>query len=117
MECAGVPPPATTPCPRCGKAVAVRGERGACPACGLAVRFVDAEQRPCAACGKPLALVPGKEAVRCAACGAWEAADPSRPVHAETTCPRCRRVVEVPLQGGSASCRRCGAALRLADLL
>lgn len=110
-------PAQTTPCPRCGKAVPVRGERGACAACGQAVRFVDAPERPCGACGKPLVLLPGKDAVRCAACGAWESADPARPLLAEAKCPRCGRVVEVPLQGDSAACRRCGAPLRLADEL
>jgi LSD1 subclass zinc finger protein len=104
---------ATTPCPRCGAAVPLRGERGACPSCGLAVRFVDAPERPCAACGGPLALPPGQDAVRCGACGAWQAADPSRPLEGRATCPRCGRDVAVPLDGDEAPCPRCGARLSL----
>jgi LSD1 subclass zinc finger protein len=106
---------ATTACPRCGKPIPVRGERGACPGCGLAVRFVDAPERPCAGCGKPVAFPPGQEAVRCAACGAWQAADPARPVEAHATCPRCGRDVVVPTNQPRAPCPRCGAGLELAD--
>jgi DNA-directed RNA polymerase subunit RPC12/RpoP len=90
-----------------------RGERGTCPACGLAVRFVDAPERPCAACGKPVPLAPGQDAVRCTACGAWQAADPSRRLVARATCPRCGRDVEVPLEAERAPCPRCGALLAL----
>jgi LSD1 subclass zinc finger protein len=100
-------------CPRCGEALPVRGERGACPACGLAVRFVDAPERPCAACGKALPLPPGQESVRCTACGAWQATDPTRRLVARATCPRCGREVDVPLQGDRAPCPRCGAVLEL----
>jgi LSD1 subclass zinc finger protein len=106
-------PPAATACPRCGKPIAVRGERGACPSCGLPVRFVDAPERPCAACGSAVAFPPGQEAVRCAACGAWQAADPARPVEAHATCPRCGRDVVVPVEQGRAPCPRCGAGLEL----
>lgn len=105
----------TTPCPRCGKAIAVRGEGGACPACGLAVRFVDAPERPCAACGKPVALPPGQDALRCRSCGAWQAADPARPIEAHARCPRCGRDVVVPSEGLHAPCPRCGALLELGD--
>lgn len=103
----------TTPCPRCAQPVPVRGERGTCPACGLAVRFVEAPERPCPGCGKPVPLPPGKDAVRCAACGAWQAADPRRPVVGEATCPRCGRDVPVPLDLSTAPCPRCGAILEL----
>lgn len=107
----------TTPCPRCGKELAVRGDTGTCPACGLGVRFVDAPERPCTACGKPVVLTPGKEAVRCRACGAWQAVEEGRPVEGEAVCPRCGRAVTVPLQGDSAACPRCGAAMALGNVL
>jgi DNA-directed RNA polymerase subunit RPC12/RpoP len=93
--------------------VPIRGERGACPSCGLAVRFVDVPGRPCATCGQEVPLPPGREAVACPACGAWQAADPARPLRAVAACPRCRREVEVPLDGEAASCPRCGQAMRL----
>ncbi|MHB1260490.1 MAG: hypothetical protein ACYC2H_02115 [Thermoplasmatota archaeon] len=104
---------ATTPCPRCGAAVPVRGERGACASCGLAVRFVDAPERPCSACGKPMALPPGQDAARCGSCGVWQAADPSRVLEGRATCPRCGRDVAVPLGQDRAPCPRCGAGLHL----
>ncbi|MFA5943610.1 MAG: hypothetical protein WC876_03995 [Candidatus Thermoplasmatota archaeon] len=106
---------ATTPCPRCGKPVAIplRSERGHCPACGMAVRFVDAPERPCSECGKPVAIPPGQEAVRCAACGAWQATQAGRAVVARATCPRCGRDVEVPLDKARATCPRCGAGMAL----
>ncbi|HUR26359.1 MAG TPA: hypothetical protein VM327_10145 [Candidatus Thermoplasmatota archaeon] len=106
---------APTPCPRCGKAIPVRGERGTCPACGLAVLFVEAAQRPCVSCGQAVAVPPGQDAVRCAACGAWQAADPSRPVEAHATCPRCGRDVLVPTGQPRAPCPRCGAQLMLGE--
>jgi DNA-directed RNA polymerase subunit RPC12/RpoP len=90
----------------------VQGERGACPDCGLAVRFVDVPERPCLACGKPVPLPPGRDVVACAACGTWQAADPARPLKAVATCPRCRREVEAPLDRDEASCPRCGQAMR-----
>ncbi|MEA3137141.1 MAG: Double zinc ribbon [Thermoplasmata archaeon] len=103
----------TTPCPRCAAAVPVRGERGACPSCGLAVRFVDAVERPCSVCGKQVAFPPGQDAAQCGACGAWQAADPSRPLEARAACPRCGRDVVVPVDTRSAPCPRCGAMLAL----
>jgi ribosomal protein S27AE len=109
--------PATTPCPRCGKSVAVVGERGSCSACGLPVRFVDAPERPCVECGEPVALAPGQDAVRCTACGAWQAADAARPLVARATCPRCRREVDVPVDKDEAPCPRCGAILALGPAL
>ena len=112
---AGAKPVATTPCPACGTELAARGERGTCPSCGLAVRFVEAPERPCAACGEPVALPPGREAVRCRSCGAWQAADPSRAVEAHATCPRCGRDVVVPADLARAPCPRCGAQLELGD--
>lgn len=107
--------PETTPCPRCGAALAVRGDASVCPACGLPVRFVDAPERPCNACGKRVALLPGREAVRCAACGAWQAVDERRPVVGEATCPRCGRDVEVPLEAKIVVCRYCQTRLALSD--
>ena len=100
-------------CPRCGKVMPARGERGTCPACGLALRFIDAPERPCPDCGAALPMPPGQEAVRCAACGGWQAADPRRPLVARAKCPRCGRDVEVPLDKAEAPCPRCGAALEL----
>ena len=79
----------------------------------MAVRFVDAPERPCAECGKPLAIPPGQDAVRCAACGAWQATQGGRSVVAQATCPRCGRDVEVPLEKDRAPCPRCGASMTL----
>lgn len=104
----------TTPCPRCGAQLPVRGAKGTCPACGLAVRFVDAPERPCVECGTAVVLLPGKEAVRCTACGAWQAADEGRAVQAEATCPRCGRDIPVPLEANVAVCPHCKSRLELA---
>jgi LSD1 subclass zinc finger protein len=79
----------------------------------MPVRFVDAVERPCEECGKPVAVAPGQDAVRCAACGAWQAADPRRRLLAFAKCPRCGRDVEVPVDKESAVCPRCGTAMAL----
>ncbi|HLF16564.1 MAG TPA: hypothetical protein VI796_03930 [Candidatus Thermoplasmatota archaeon] len=110
---------ATTPCPGCGKGLKVpkRGVAGRCPACGLAVRFVEAPERGCLACGKTVAFPPGTDAARCPSCGTWQAAEPDRAVVGRATCPRCRRAVAVAPEATEASCPYCRSRLLLADTL
>lgn len=110
-------PAPTTPCPRCEAAVRVKGERGKCAACGQAVRFVDAPEVPCGHCGWAVPLPPGQAAAKCGKCGAWTADEPGRPVVGRAKCPRCRRTIDVPLDGDAAVCPHCRSRLALQGTL
>ena len=106
-----------TPCPRCHAAIPITGTRGVCAACGLKVRFEEAQERPCVRCGQLVALAPSLEAARCEACGTWQATDATRQVEGRATCPRCRRRIPVPPEAREATCPRCSTRLILADTL
>lgn len=110
-------PAVTTPCPKCGAAIRVKGERGECPACHQPVRFVDAPEVPCASCGWAVPMGPGKHAARCGKCGTWTPDEPGRLVQGRATCPRCRRSIDVPLDAERATCPHCRSLLSLQDTL
>ena len=81
------------------------------------VRFVDAPEVACASCGGAVPIQPGKHAARCDECGAWTADEPGRLVTGRATYPRCRRAIEVPLDGERATCPHCQSLLSLQDTL
>ncbi|MEK6974757.1 MAG: hypothetical protein AABY18_00280 [Candidatus Thermoplasmatota archaeon] len=110
-------PTATTPCPKCGAAIRVHGDRGACKTCGQGVRFVDAPEVACRTCAAPVPMPPGQHAAQCAKCGAWTADEPDRLVQGQATCPRCRRAIPVSLEAEQATCPHCRSLLSLQDTL
>lgn len=106
-----------TPCPSCAAALRVKGERGTCPKCGQAVRFVDAPEVDCVACGRAVPILPGRHAAKCPHCGAWSADEPGQDVVGQAQCPRCRRRVTVPLDEAEATCPHCRSRMALQGTL